>query len=109
MTLTQYFVNGIYQINQGAVTIQFKEKISNKTMETYLETIQKDWVRQGFGTTMPIETMAQYRQKRLDTTFQMNFAALEWAKLNLKMNDLVEINIPVSINDIKPIENNFGV
>ena len=105
----RHSVAGIENAGNGMVMVTFKEVISNKAMKEYLERAQKDYNSQGFAGNIPIPMLNQIRESRFKNEFRQQFPLAKWELKGLLIGDQVDIDMPLTIDDIVPMNDGFGV
>ncbi len=109
MTLIPHYVSKIFLRDDKVIIVTFQEKVSNDVMKKYLEEAQADWTKQGLPDKIPISTLNQVRNDRFKNEFQMRFPYHLWKQRDLKINDEVQINMPLVLTDVISVEPDIGV
>jgi len=109
MTLIPHYVSKIFLRDDEVIIVTFQEKVSNNVMKDYLEQAQADWTKQGLPDKIPISTLNQVRNDRFKNEFQMRFPYHLWKQRDLKINDLVSIDMPLVLDDVISVKEELGV
>lgn len=99
MTKISHYVSSINQKNDF-VWVKFQEIVSNETLVKYIDDAKKAWKDQGLPGELPQSTIDQLRTQRFKNEFEMRFPFVDWAKRNLRIQDKVEIDMPLKLDDI---------
>ena len=108
MTTIPHYVYSINQMNEQFVIVTFRQTVSTESMASYLNQAKADWKTQGLPGECPQNALDQIREDRFKNEFQMRFPFHEWANRNLRINDPVEINMPLRLEDIKSTKKETG-
>jgi len=108
MTKISHYIYSINQLNEEFVMVTFRQTVSTKDMASYLNKAKSDWKAQGLPGECPQSALNQIREDRFKNEFQMRFPFHEWSNRNLRINDPVEIDMPLRLEDIRTVKKETG-
>jgi len=103
MTKVQHRITRITKCDSDddCIAVLFREIPPPEMVESYMKSAQVEWSKSGHTGLIPKEMQTKIKYDRLTHALcEMHFPYLEWQKRNLMLNQKVEINLPLSLDDV---------
>lgn len=99
MTKISHYVSSINH-KDDFVWVMFQEIPTNETMIKYIAEAAISWKECNMPGELPQNIIDQLRVSRFKNQFEMKFPFVDWVKRDLKIQDKVEIDMPLRLTDI---------